>query len=172
MSNPSPPAAFVRLNKLVQAPAQKVYDAWLDPAQIKRWWMPGEKAVCTNAQVDARVGGSYRIAMGEMAGVGTFVELDPPHRIVMTWNWEGGPPMAVNSQITIELFEIDNPHASDDNPIPRATEIVFTHDRLATAIERSEHTGGWWSVLQALGYHVRGVEPRGAMYGGASAPAS
>ena len=46
-----------------------------------------------------------------------------------------------------------------------ATEIVLTHEGLNTPVERSEHTGGWWGCLKALGYFVRGIDPREAMYG-------
>ncbi|MEM9913965.1 MAG: hypothetical protein AAF911_03280 [Planctomycetota bacterium] len=42
---------------------------------------------------------------------------------------------------------------------------LFYNDIRRNAAERGEHSGGWWSCLRALGYHVRGVDAREAMYG-------
>ena len=159
------PAPLIRLNKFVQAPPQRVYDAWLDPEQLKQWWMPDANAACSEAQIDAQVGGDFRITLGsgEQAhiAVGQYLELDPPRKIVMSWSWEMNPAMAADSLITIELLETDNPY----DPETPGTEIIFTHEKLNTAVERSEHTSGWWNTLRALGYYVRGVDVQQAMYG-------
>jgi uncharacterized protein YndB with AHSA1/START domain len=178
MSTPAAPqpAPMIRLNKLVQAPAQRVYDAWLDPAQMKRWWLPDTSAAACDVQIDPRVGGAFRINMGTaekpFVAVGKYTVMDPPRRLAFTWSWEQTPGFADDSLVTIEFYEIDNPrhppHGEDQgdgtsHSSPRATEIVFTHERLNTALSRSDHTGGWWSALVALGYHVRGIDPREAM---------
>ncbi|MFN3166527.1 MAG: SRPBCC domain-containing protein [Phycisphaeraceae bacterium] len=158
------PDASVRLNKLVQAAPQKVYDTWLDPETYPHWFAADPGVNCTSVQIDARVGGTMRIVMltpgGEFVGGGEFLELQPGRRIVHTWSWENEPNFGANSTITIDLFEADNPHG--DGP---ATEIVLTHEGLKTAHERSDHTGGWWNTLRAIGYYVRGVDAREAMYG-------
>lgn len=159
------PEALIRLNKFVQATPQRVYDAWLDPERLTQWWMPGEKHCCSLAEIDARVGGRYRIVMGEgdeaPTASGEYLELEPGRKIVMTWAWAHAEGAAADTQITIELFETDNPYEEGT----KGTEIVFTHERLGTAVERSEHISGWWNILRALGFHVRGVDPREALYG-------
>ena len=157
-------APKIRLNKLVQAAPQMVYDTWLDAAQYPKWFAPGPEAQCLEVAIDPTVGGAMRVVMqtpnGTVTGVGTFKELVPGKRIVQTWGWEEMPEMAAGSILTLDLFETDNPHG--EGP---ATEIVLTHEGLNTPVERSEHTGGWWGCLKALGYFVRGVDPREAMYG-------
>lgn len=166
MPTPStPPEDRVRLNKLVQASPQQVYDTWLDAASYPKWFAPDPQSRCTEVTIDPSVGGKMRICMesaghGKITGVGTFTELVPAKRIVYTWGWEEMPEMGAGSTVTIDLIACDNPYG--DGP---ATEIVLTHEGLKTPIERSEHTGGWWGCLKAIGYFVRGVDPIDAMYG-------
>jgi len=164
----SEPDKRIRLNKLVQASPQKVYDTWLDPQTYPKWFAADPNVDCTSVQIDSKVGGKIRIAMttpdGEFIGEGEFIELQPGRRIVHAWSWLGEPDFGADSTIIIDLYETDNPHG--DGP---ATEIVLTHEGLGTAYERSDHTGGWWSTLRAIGYFVRGVDPREAMYGGDAA---
>lgn len=158
------PETSIRLNKLVQASPQKVYETWLNAELYPKWFAPDPQAQCTEVQIDARVGGKFRIVIGtpggDHIGLGEYLELVPGKRIVCTWSWEGESDFGANSTITIELFETDNPHG--DGP---ATEIVFIHGQLNSAHERSDHFGGWWGALRAIGYFVRGIDPREAMYG-------
>lgn len=158
------PQNTVCLHKLVRAPRQKVYDTWLDARDYVKWFAPDPRSQCTEVTIDATVGGTMRLVMaspdGDHIGVGTFLELIPGQKIVYIWIWEDMPEFGGNSKITLELFDADNPF--EDGP---ATEIVLTHEGLNSAIERSEHTGGWWGTLRAIGYYVRGVDPREAMYG-------
>jgi uncharacterized protein YndB with AHSA1/START domain len=46
------PQYSVVVERTVGAPAQRVYDAWLTPADWDRWFT-------NNSQIDARVGGRY-----------------------------------------------------------------------------------------------------------------
>ena len=98
-----------------------------------------------------------------LGALAEFLELVPDRRIVYRWTWEDMPDFGGNSRVTIELFEAPNPY--EDAP---ATEIILTHEGLDTAQERSDHTGGWWTTLRAIGYFVRGLDPREAMYGQSS----
>ena len=164
----SSPPQSIRLHKLVQAPIQRVYDAWLDPTQLTEWWRPDPNGGVSEVQIDARVGGTYRINMGSrekpFIATGQYTVLDRPHRLAFTWSYEQMPGVAQDSLVTIELYEVDNPHhAETPESSPKATEIVFTHERLTTPAARSDHNGGWWNLLVSLGYFVRGVNPRDAM---------
>ncbi len=159
------PENRVRLHKLVQASPQQVYDTWLDATTYPKWFAPDPNSRCTSVSIDARVGGHLRIKMqspnhGTITGTATFTQLVPGRRIAYTWGWEELPEMGAGSIVTIEFFEAENPYG--DGP---ATEIILTHEGLKTVMERSEHTGGWWGCLKAIGYFVRGVDPIAVMYG-------
>ncbi|MGH2591427.1 MAG: SRPBCC family protein [Actinomycetota bacterium] len=77
------------------APKHLVYRAYTEPDLIKRWWS-GERGEVVSAEVDLRVGGSWRYVMlanegFEVAFHGTFREIVPNERLVTTEVFEGAP---------------------------------------------------------------------------------
>jgi uncharacterized protein YndB with AHSA1/START domain len=77
------------------APKHLVYRAYTEPELIKRWWS-GLRGEVTSAEVDLRVGGTWRYVMianegFEVAFHGTFREIVPDERIVTTEVFEGAP---------------------------------------------------------------------------------
>ena len=77
------------------APRDRVYAAYTDPALIPEWW--GPRSMTTTVDVmDVRAGGSWRFVMTDADGSetgfrGTYREVTPPERIVQTFEWEGMP---------------------------------------------------------------------------------
>ncbi|MEM1097591.1 MAG: SRPBCC domain-containing protein [Planctomycetota bacterium] len=164
---PTDPAANVstsiRLHKLVRASRERVFEAWTTPEQMCEWFAPEPDIVCKDVSIEPKVGGAFRFTMqspnATHTGGGTITAFDRPTKLAYTWSWEGMPDFGADSLVTIELFEAQNPY----DPEQPATEVVLTHAKLNSAAERSEHTGGWWGTLRALGFYVRGVDPREAM---------
>jgi uncharacterized protein YndB with AHSA1/START domain len=77
------------------APRHLVYKAWTTPELIKRWWSARRGRV-TVADVDLRVGGTWRWVMVtdggfEVAFHGVYRELMENQRIVCTEVYEGMP---------------------------------------------------------------------------------
>jgi uncharacterized protein YndB with AHSA1/START domain len=77
------------------APRHLVYKAWTTPELVKRWWS-GRRGEVTSAEIDLRVGGTWRYVMVanegfEVAFHGEFRELVPNERIVSTEVYEGFP---------------------------------------------------------------------------------
>ena len=98
----------VRLERVIAAPPHDVYRAWLDPDLLQQWLAPGGITV-ERAEVEARVGGRYRI-WHQAAGVdvGGFeceiVALVPSRRIVFRWGFVGpdrtaGPVYDLDSRV-------------------------------------------------------------------------
>src|ERR1700680_2755456 len=80
------------------APRHLVYKAWTTPQLIKRWWS-GDRGEVTSAEVDLRVGGTWRYVMTanggfEVAFHGEYREIVPNERIVSTEIVEGMPDAA------------------------------------------------------------------------------
>lgn len=172
-TSPAQPSTSIRLHKHVQASPARVFEALTTADQYAKWFAPDPNITCGEVVVEPAVGGAFRFEMvmpdgSKHVGIGTFTEVVENQKISYTWSWENQPDFGGNSQVTWELFEAEN-HL---NPKQPATEVVLTHDKLNTAAERSEHTGGWWQCLRALGYYVRGVDPREAMFGKPAASAS
>ena len=77
----------LRVTRRFNAPPQAVYDAHIDEAKIKQWMLGPEGWTMPGCSVDGREGGKFSYTWedansGERFTIfGTFLELDPPHRI-------------------------------------------------------------------------------------------
>lgn len=84
----APALVVARASRVFATGCERVFDAWLDPAMIKRWFGPGLGPV-TIAEVQARVGGRFAIVQRrngeEIAHGGSYEELARPHRLAFTW---------------------------------------------------------------------------------------
>jgi uncharacterized protein YndB with AHSA1/START domain len=82
------------VTRTFDAPARLVWEAWTKPELFKRWWVPKSVGITMlSCDVDARVGGQYRLVMrlGDTeprAFFGTYLEVVPSSRLVWT-NDEG-----------------------------------------------------------------------------------
>jgi uncharacterized protein YndB with AHSA1/START domain len=92
----------ILITREFDAPKHLVYKAWTTPELIKRWWS-GDRGEVTIAEVDLRVGGTWRYVMVanggfEVAFHGEYREIVPNERIVSTEVYEGVPTAeAVNT---------------------------------------------------------------------------
>lgn len=85
----------IHCERVFDAPRDRVYAAYTDPALIPEWWGPRSMTTTVDA-MDVRAGGSWRFVMrgadGSETGFrGTYREVTPPERIVQTFEWEGMP---------------------------------------------------------------------------------
>jgi uncharacterized protein YndB with AHSA1/START domain len=91
MSNtPAKPTPFT-IHQSIEAPPARVFEAWTDPQQISRWFVPveGWSAPIDMVKVDARPGGSWRVSMVDDTGaaypaVFHYREVNKPNRLVFT----------------------------------------------------------------------------------------
>jgi len=91
------------------APIELVFDVYTNPDHVRNWFAPFSCLV-TECSIDLRVGGSYHIVFvtedgRECSFRGTYLEVEPPSRLVATWLFEGWPDAhAVES---VDLRETD-----------------------------------------------------------------
>lgn len=142
---PAPPP--VRVSRTIQASRHRVFRAWTDPELLMRWFIEpdGEMQV---RELDLRTGGRYALE-GRDRGKpwrieGRYLEVVPPERLVYTWTWENDPalgdPVGGDTLVTVEFLERG-----------AGTEVVVTHERLATERARADHGAGWIGCLDRLG---------------------
>ncbi|HEU0246963.1 MAG TPA: SRPBCC domain-containing protein [Gaiellaceae bacterium] len=130
------------------APRTEVFDAWIDPNVLRRWWAAAPSWDTPLAEVDAREGGSYRLSMrtdtGEVHTVGgEFTEVRPPERLAYTWSWEEGPDAAMaGSEKTLVVVDFLEDGAG--------TLVKLTHSGFANEEIRGMHSHGWEAVLANL----------------------
>lgn len=132
----------VVVKRKINASAQVIFDAWLDPDSLSEWMRPCSSATAkSTVKVDPREGGAFEIVMhvpsGAVSHTGIYQIIDPPHRLVFTWNSIHAGHK--DSLVTVEL-----------NPDGEATEVIITHERLPEA-SQSAHFGGWTEILESLG---------------------
>ena len=85
----------ILITREFDAPKHLIYKAWTTPELIKRWWS-AKRGKVTVADVDLRVGGTWRyVAVTdegfEVAFHGSYREIVPNERIVTTEVYEGAP---------------------------------------------------------------------------------
>ncbi|HEY2309787.1 MAG TPA: SRPBCC domain-containing protein [Gaiellaceae bacterium] len=71
----------IRVEREFDAPRPHVFAVWTDPALIPEWW-GGETVV---EEMDVRPGGKWRFDTGHGVVEGEFREVDPPARLVQTF---------------------------------------------------------------------------------------
>lgn len=78
----------IYIERTFDAPAEKVWKAWTEPALVMRWWGPANFS-SPAAKIDFRVGGTYHFCMQAPDGkdywtTGTYRDIEPMRRIVFT----------------------------------------------------------------------------------------
>jgi uncharacterized protein YndB with AHSA1/START domain len=86
------PERTVVIERVFEAPAEVVWRTITDPDLIPRWWGPAKYPTRVET-MDVRVGGRWRFISedeqgNEMPFSGVYKELDPPYRLVQTFNFE------------------------------------------------------------------------------------
>jgi uncharacterized protein YndB with AHSA1/START domain len=84
------PEMTLKLNRVFQAPRERVFRAWTDAKELARWFAPSADYTTRVPELDLRVGGTYKVEMHHKGGnvhtvLGTYREIRPPERIVFTW---------------------------------------------------------------------------------------
>ena len=125
-----------------------VFDLLTTAEGVACWWGPDAGPVLVS-ETDPRVGGRFRVRFRLIEGSehesrGEYLEVRPPERLAMTWAWLGDEDEGGESRIEIDLRALDD----------GATELTFTHSRLASEASRISHEGGWSGALDKLERHV------------------
>ncbi len=102
------PTGTVRLHRVLRAPPERVYRAFLDPAAMAKW-LPPYGFTCTVDAMDVRVGGRFHMAFNNFrtghghAFGGEYRELLEGARIVYTDAFDGvNLPGQMLTTITLE----------------------------------------------------------------------
>jgi uncharacterized protein YndB with AHSA1/START domain len=96
----------IRVERVFNAPRERVWRAFTDPSLIAQWWGRGHKLVIERLEVVR--GGHWRFVEHGPDGVhgfeGRYREVTPPTRIVQTFEWDGMPGhVAVETVVLVDL---------------------------------------------------------------------
>jgi len=145
----------VRLHRVFRASPERIYRAFVDPdAMVK--WLPPHGFTGKVHQMDARVGGSYRMSFTNFCTGkshsfgGRFTELTPHSRIRYTDTFDD-PSMPGEMPVTISL-----------RAVSCGTEIEVVQEGLPEAIPVEFCYVGWQESLMLLAQLVEAEIPDGA----------
>ena len=116
----------------IAAPPEVVFPYFTDPQLMVTWI--GERA-----DLDARPGGKFAVDVGGAAARGSYIAVEPPHRVVFTWGIPEDAAMPPGSS-TVEVELVAD--GTD-------TIVNLTHRDLPPDREPS-HLEGWERCLGTL----------------------
>lgn len=134
----------VRLHRVLRAPPERVYKAFLDAQALEKWLPPRGFTGRVHDKVEPRVGGGYRMSFTNFgAGAShsfrvTFVELTPYSRIRHVDRFDD-PNMAGEMTVTIDL-----------KPVLAGTEVSIVQEGIPAQIPLEFCVLGWQESLDQL----------------------
>jgi len=125
----------------IDAPRDVVFDHLVD-ARLMVTWM-GE-----HAQLQARPGGEFAVDVQGYLVRGEYLEVERPHRVVVTWGMEGAPRLPPGaSRVTFTLTEVGG-----------GTRLHLEHANLPEP-HAARHAAGWANYLDRLRQAAAGEDP-------------
>jgi uncharacterized protein YndB with AHSA1/START domain len=134
-------AAPYRASVDIAAPPEAVYPYLTRPEAIVSWM--GDHAV-----LDAVPGGVFHLDINGVPVRGRYLELDPPHRLLISWGHAGSdrlPPGSSTVEITL-------------TPTTDGTRVTVEHRDLPPG-EAARHAAGWPHFLARLTVAAAGRDP-------------
>jgi len=116
----------------IEASPHEVFPYLVQPDLLVRWlgsWV----------EVDPQPGGVFAVDMGETSVRGSYLEVEPSHRVVFTWGIPGNEQLPAGSS-TVEIVL---------RPEGDTTIVELTHRDLP-ADRHDDHRKGWTNLLGIL----------------------
>ena len=142
----------VRLHRVIRAPAERLYRAFLDPdAMVK--WLPPNGFTGKVHHVDAKVGGTYRMSFTNFTSGhshsfgGTYLELVPNERIRHTDKFDD-PSLPGEMHTTVSLKKVSS-----------GTEVNIVQEGIPEAIPPEACYLGWQESLTLLAQLIEAEIP-------------
>lgn len=96
----------IRIERVFDAPRERVWKAMTDPKLVAQWWGRGNELVVERMEVER--GGHWRFVEHAPSGThgfeGRYREVTPPERLVQTFEWDGMPGYVVLETMTLEVL--------------------------------------------------------------------
>jgi len=103
----TPSEREIHVERIFDAPRDRVFAAYTDPELIAQWWGPLGTTTIVD-QMEVQSGGRWRFVVRNSDGSetgfrGTIREVSPPERVVQTFEWEGMP-----GHVSIDTAEFED----------------------------------------------------------------
>ena len=136
-------ALRLHLERVLAAPPARVFALNTEPQLLAQWWGPHGFSV-PNVELDARVGGRYRIEMQPPDGDAFFLSgeyrtVEPGTRLAYTFRWEPADPDDRETVVVLSL-----------QALGEATALTVDQGDFATEERRALHVQGWSESIDRL----------------------
>jgi uncharacterized protein YndB with AHSA1/START domain len=133
----------------IAARPETVWEFLVDPEKVTRW-------MGVAATLEPHPGGEYRVeVLPGIVASGSFVEVDPPRRLVFTWGWEPSHMEAPGSVVTPGSSTVEIELEPDGD----GTRLRFEHRDLPGVEATASHADGWDHYLPRLTAAASGDDP-------------
>jgi uncharacterized protein YndB with AHSA1/START domain len=133
----------VTLHRVLRAPPERVYRAFLDPQALAKWMAPNG-FTCTVHELQAKVGGRYRMSFTNFS---TYLELVPNERIRNDDTFEDpNLPGTMITTVTLKAVSV-------------GTDLQVVQEGIPEAIPVEACYQGWQESLVLLGKLVEAEIP-------------
>ncbi|MDF2433284.1 MAG: hypothetical protein JWP44_2915 [Mucilaginibacter sp.] len=134
----------------IDAPAERIFNALISK-EVETWWGSPDVYTVRNWTADLRVGGKWSLSVvrpdgSSLPASGEFIEIDAPHRIVMTRRYDWDYPILGRreTKVTYLLDSIEN-----------GTRVTIRHEGFAGCTQAAyDHAEGWERYLGWLSDYV------------------
>ncbi len=152
------PLLDLTLERVIRAPRQSIWEAWVTPALLERWWIPAPMIARVD-RLDVRPGGGFVTSMSEDGRTfvphvdSIFLVAEPETRLVFSnaidsaWRPATPAPVAMTAEVIL-----------GDHPDGTTYRVIVRHGDPADR-ELHQELGffeGWGAVTAALAALVEG----------------
>ncbi|WP_197374319.1 SRPBCC family protein [Mycolicibacterium baixiangningiae] len=134
-------ATTVRVQRVMPAPPDEVFDEWLDPQSLTEWMCPHPTRV-VGVELEPHVGGRVRFDVDDV-GVrllitGQFLEIDRPRLLRFTWSNSDWPDPTAESivEVTFTPLEDDQTLMSIEHTLLPPTEFENFHSGWTLTVDQ------------------------------------
>jgi uncharacterized protein YndB with AHSA1/START domain len=150
----SPKTHALRIERTFRASREALFRAWTTPDLLKEWLHPGADWSTPVAEVELRVGGSFRWGIRGPDGatfyeVGEFLEIDPPESLVYSCRFE-------DDEVDFEMPKEETIVRVRFDIVPDGTRMTLIQEGYGSAAHRDQQQNGWPGFLDNLGRLTEG----------------
>jgi uncharacterized protein YndB with AHSA1/START domain len=130
----------IRVLRRFGAPAQRVFDAWLDPDVARTWLFANALRPIERAKIDARPKGSFRFVERRnreaVLYTGSYLKIVPPRHLAFTLSVKDIPHAV--TRVSVDFV-----------PLETGCKLVLTHEKLPP--DHAHHVEARWiGILYGL----------------------